>query len=292
MTAVVPAPVSRVLAKHGPVHFAVSGQGERGADTLSVAPLDELLVIFVSFRSPLLAALRGGVDARVSAIAEDGSYALRCRGRAVMTGRVMAHPRRMEFVHWLPEDKRSENLVAIEFIPEHIDFTRQDESGEEERFKGETRAPARPHTLRRWTTAAFAGLLPALTAAVVIDWGWIGWFGEEYRLRAVCLLLSLLGTFALLGGGRLLYRAAALRRFQVGRVRRPAAGVLADGWLPHNRVVRGGVQALGVGVAALLTVGWIWGWQVVVAVLVASQLWFFVPLWLIHLSQAEPEPDA
>ena len=148
-----------------------------------------------------------------------------------MTGRAMAHPRRMEFVHWLPEDKRPEGLVAIEFVPEHIDFTRQDEEGETERFQGETRASPRPTAARRWWAAAYGGLLPALTAAVVIDWGWIGWFGQDYPLRAACLMLSLLGTFALLGGARLLYRAAALRRFQAGRVRRVAADVLAQGWL-------------------------------------------------------------
>jgi len=292
VSTVIPGPVSRVLAKHGPVQFSVRGQGERGAAALFVAPLDELLVLFVSGRSPLLSALRAEVECRVHAISKDGGYALRFRGRAVMTGRAMAHPRRMEFVHWLPEDKRPEGLVAIEFVPEHIDFTREDEEGETERFQGETRASPRPTAARRWWAAAYGGLLPALTAAVVIDWGWIGWFGEEYPLRAACLMLSLIGTFALLGGARLLYRAAALRRFQAGRVRRVAADVLAQGWLAHDRAVRGGLQALGVGVAALLGVGAMWGWGVVGAVLLASQLWFFVPLWLIHLSQAAPEPDA
>lgn len=286
----VPEPVSRVLAVHGPVRFLTRSGRAWDSQRLALAPLGDLLLLFTSRGSNTVRNLLVSPRAELVAGDDASGWQVRMQGRAVHAGRSTSHPRRSELVHWLPEGVPAPSLDVVEFVPEHVEFVDHRE-GEKHRWAGPTPAGTVPPEPVRWLRAAFEGSWPAAVVAVVACWTWVGWYGQDYTLRGLALALAILAALALQAGPRLAVRAASLRGWQQGRHRRQDAGVLADGWVGAVPAQVVGLVLVLVGVVLLGVVRVCWGDHLLLATLAASQLWYLLPLWLLHLSQRRPEPE-
>ena len=274
----IPEPITRILALHGPVHVA-SGLGpSRVSVTAHVVPFDDMLVLFLRRGSPFAAALDRDPGVELSVQGGDTNYSVRMHGRAVVTGTANAHERRLEILPWLPEGATLQSFLAVELIPERIDYA-FDEGEERRFFRGATEAAEVPARLSRWLFLTFRGVIPAVAIAFVALWAYIGWWGVWFTLRPLALLSALIASFGLIAACRLVYRVAAHRRWQRGTAARHHGDLLSEGLLPvRGAQVLAGVTAA-VSLLALALCGAAWGTELLGVTLAATQLWFLLPLW-------------
>jgi len=272
------------LALEGPVQFVSGTRNARSSVRLSGAPFDDFLVLFASRHSESVRNLLATPRCEVLAGGSDFDFQLRMYGRAVCTGSAVAHPRRMELVHWLPEGRALHQLCAIEFYPERIEFTEGGE-GRQQKYQGDTAAAEIPGPSIRWLHAAFKGIWPAALLAAAAAWIWIGWFGQYFRLQYAALFLAVAGALSLMGGARLVYRSTAFLLWQRGKQRRVVGGVLSDGWLAQRSVALVGWLAMGAGALSIFLLAAIWGERPALMVPLASQIWYLGPIWGFQLLQ-------
>ena len=247
---IIPDKISHVLATQGAVQFIAGWGADQSSVRLNVAPYDDMVVLFISRRSRTSTNLLVTPRCQILAGSVQAGWQLKMVGRAVCTGAVNAHPRRLELQHWLPEGTPGTRLDAVEFIPERIEYA-EGEGDSRKRFYGETPAADLPTPMKRWLDLSFTGIvIPWLLSAAV--WVvWYGWWGLKLRGRWFVLLITIYCVMGLMAGARLVYRATALRRWQVGRALRRDSGILGLGWLPQR-----GAWLLGVVLMASATRRW------------------------------------
>ncbi len=253
-----------------------------------MAPFDDILICFASPSSPILKNLYN--NPRVSITASDAGkgWQLNMRGRAVFTGAVHAHPRRMELQHWLPEGVPSTHMVVLEFLPHHIEYS-IGEADVRRRYEGALPGGCTPPFAVRWWQATFGGIMPAVVVCWLAMWLWVGVYAQEFRFRWLALVTGLVASMCLLAGARLVYRVQAMSAWQKGRARRADAGVLGLGWVAQASAVAVAFILWGVSLFAMVFMGVAWGGTPLLVVLAASQLWWLAPVWIIHLAQKCPE---
>jgi len=238
-------------------------------------------------------ALLEGTQASVSARGPDNDYFIRMEGRAVAGISVMAHERRLELLPWISEERDARIMLAIPFWPETLEYVRSMGNADEERFSGKTEAGVKAGAFprgQRWRQLAFGGVLPILFISLSIIWLTLAIQGAEMPFRFVALGVGCLASISLIGGVRLWYRATAFMRWREGRCHIRDAGLLGQGWLAPRVVFRGSSQMLLVGLVFLLATI-CWGRFLMGVTFASTGLWVLWPVWVVHLSQAKPEPD-
>ncbi len=274
----IPEPITRALALHGPVNVSC-GRGE-GLVTAQpqLAPFDDMLVLFLLRSAPLVAALDR--DPRLDLHAQGGAdnYTIRIHGRGIDTGPANAHERRMEIIPWLPEGATLARFRAVELIPERIYYS-YDGVEDRQHSGGFAAAAAAPAAATRWFELCVGGIIPAVCIAFVVLFAYVGWWGEWFTLRPVALLVSLSIALGLMVSARLGYRVLAHRRWQRGDADRHHGSYLSEGLLPVRSAVLLALVALGWALPAALLCVVAWGGELLGVALAASQLWFLLPLW-------------
>jgi hypothetical protein len=285
----IPEPITRILALHGPVHVS-SGLGpQRVSVNVHCAPFDDLLVLFVPGRSPLVAALERDPRVDLHVQGGDTNYTVRMQGRAVDTGTSGGHERRMELVPWLPEGTTLQRFRAVELVPERIEYG-YDEGEERRYFQGATAANETPSNTGRWLRLCFGGLIPAVAVAFLGLWGWIA--VQWYPWRLVPLGVALVAALSLMAASRIAHRILGYRSWQRGKGSRQAGGGFSEGLVPLHRAKIVAGALLVVSLAALVFCGVGWSGELTGIALAASQLWVLVPLWVIRAGIAADKRSA
>jgi hypothetical protein len=286
----IPEPITRILALHGAAQVACGKGPRRVSVAVHCAPFDDLLVLFVPARSPILAGLERDPQLDLHVQGGETNYTVRMQGRGIDTGASGGHARRMELVPWLPEGSTLQRFHAVELVPERIEYA-FDEGEERRYYQGTTAAADTPGAAGRWLRLCFGGLVPAVAVAFLGLWAWIGWYGQWYMLRPVALLLSLSSCLALVAAARIMHRLLGHRSWQKGKVPRHMGSMLSEGLLPVRRaVILAAVLAVGAA-AALIFCGVAWGPELAGITIVATQLWLLVPLWVLRFG-AEADKGA
>lgn len=287
----IPEPITRILALHGALHIASGLANNRVSVLAHGAPFDDMLVLFLPRRSPFRAALDRDPRVELNVQGGENNYVVRIQGRAIDTGPASGHERRMEIVPWLPEGATLNQFLAVELIPERIEYA-YDEGEERRYFQGTTAAAKTPTMLARWLDLCFRGVLPALVLSFVSLWVYVGWWGEWFPLQPLALATSLVGCVGLLAAARLCYRVLAHRRWQRGKAARHFGGLLSEGLLPVRSaaMAAGGLSLLACVALVLCGVGW--GGELFGVALAATQLWFLLPLWAFRFMGEMGESSA
>jgi hypothetical protein len=250
-----------------------------------VAPFEDILYCFVAARNPALRRLLVNPEARLELESKANAYNIKIWGRAVPGRNVMAHRRRSELLHWVPEAQDPRSVLAVPLWPERIEYKTGDEFYQGQTPLGRSRKSQR----LLWLELAFQGLLPAVGFALVAMWFWIAYAGNGEALwQLYSLSISCLAILGLQVGSHMLYKAACFRRVLTGRCLPASAPVLSAGFLSHQRVSQVGIAltGLGVGLSVLL---WAMDPLLLPVATSVSLLWVLWPLWCIHLLQKEPE---
>lgn len=285
-----PGEVIRVLSFHGPVSWWVGRDGAIARGEAAVAPFEDVVCLFVSARSPCVAALDRDTFLRLVARAPGGEYQLRVDGRAVAGLPLGRHPRRHELSAWAPEDASLASTIVVTMVPEFIELSRG-EADARERFVGPTPAGrARGEPLALWLRAGSGGLAAGFAAVHAVGvWVWLGLAGPDFPARPLALVLSLAAGQLPLFGARLVTQAMAFRRWQRGEVEASEAPVLVDGLIAAGAAQATGLALSGVGLVLLVVVGAIWGARLMGLTFALSGVWVLVPVWLLHLTVSQPK---
>ncbi|MFH1466801.1 MAG: hypothetical protein ABIO70_20625 [Pseudomonadota bacterium] len=280
---VIPDAITRVLALHGAVQLSAGCKDHRRSIDAHLAPFDDLLVLFVPGSSPILRTLERDPRADVQAAGGTNAYTLRLKGRAVDCGPAAGYERRLELMNWLPEGAALGRFHAVELVPERIEYA-YDEGGERRWFEGNTGAASPLTGTARWMEASFGGIIPQVVLASAVTWGWIGWYGQWYTrvLQFAALLLALVGALGLLMAARLVFRALAFRAWQRGKGPREDAVPFSHGLLPLHRCWSSAAAVAVLAVAALVALAAGLEPEFALVGLLASQIWYLVPYWLIR----------
>jgi hypothetical protein len=277
----IPEPITRILALHGPVNVS-SGLGPgRVSASVSVAPFDDQLVLFFPHRAPFLAGLDRDPCVELNIQGGDTNYSVRIHGRAVDTGVAAGSERRLELVHWLPAGGTLQRYRAVELVPERIEYA-YDEDDQRRYYQGVTAAAETPSPGARWARLCFDGVLIPLILAFPALFVWIAVYGWWYPLRYVALVVASIASYGLLAACRILYRVAAHRRWQQGKAARHYGNMLAEGLLPVRSALRMAWILGAVALVALASSVVGWCGELAGASLAASQLWYLVPLWVFR----------
>jgi hypothetical protein len=235
------------LAAHNAVRLSAEGAGSVAAWAV---PLHQRLYVLVRPSAEILQALEEDRAAEVTASGPAGAWNLALRGRAVPGRTAAADSRRSEMFHWLPEDTRAQDLVAVLFHPEHMDWSRANEDGTRYRAQGEipgSRLPSVPH--RYFKLCSHGVVLWPYPMAALDFFVLLMWVEERYRHGIVLTAMVLAGAM-MLGAVTLAGRLALFTRWREGSGEEADAPEMVDGWLapaPARRVALG----LGVGGALL-----------------------------------------
>ena len=288
----IPDPITRILALHGPIKVSCGQGARRISVNVHCAPFDDLLVLFTPLRSPLIAALDR--DPRVGLIVQGGetNYTVRIQGRGVATGTAGAHERRMELVPWLPEGSTLQQFRAVELVPERIEYA-YDEGEERRHYEGRTEAGKLPTAAGLWLRLCFAELVPAVALAMVglfigVAFQWFYFVWE----RPLAYLVSMVISLCLMAAGRVLQRSLSHRSWQRGRGPRSWGGVFSEGLVPLHK---GRILAVALAVLAvvILIITIAMGHAGLAGIsLLASQLWYLFPYWLVRSDEQRQKKPA
>ncbi len=287
----IPEPITRFLAMYGPVPVACGLGPRRVSVNAHCAPFDDMLVLFISRRSPFRAALDRDPSVELSVQGGDNNTSLRMRGRGIVTGPANAHPRRMEILPWLPEGSTLQHFLAVELVPEQIEYGYDD--GDERRFfQGTTSAAEVPARLTRWLYLCFRGIVPSPAIAFLALWAYVGWWGQWFTLRPLALVVALIACLGMIASSRLGYRILAHRSWQRGKAARHHGAELSAGLLPVRSAVVAAALSLGISLVSLVFCAAAWGGELLGVTLAATQLWFLLPLWVFRFMGDMREPAA
>ncbi len=236
------------LSLVGQVRFTAWKGGEPVVVSAPVAPLHRQLFVLVNKNGAIEDALMQDGRAELWVEQKEPPWQIRVVGRAVAGRDAGADPRRSELLHWLPEGSRAQNLLAIRFFPETVDY----HVGGARRASGPVPGSALPSELTRWSRMVVRGHLGWLPVLAAITWGGIlAWVPHELRnLLVLCLMLIL--AITLFSGVALLGRYGEFLRWREGTLREDGVAELLAAWQPPRRV-----RDLGAGlvVAGLVLVG-------------------------------------
>jgi hypothetical protein len=285
----VPAEVIKILASHGAVRVSVPGF--EGAGQAAIAPFEDVLHLFVSPSSPLIAALLKSTRLEVAAKGDEGTYQVRMTGRSHAGRRMAGHPMSSVLEPWAPEDVPSHRWVVVPFVPEEIEFVRGD--GEEvRRNAGLTRAgQERPPWSRIWLSVTYSGMAGVLALLFIVACTtWFGLQGADYVGRPIGLTLGLMSGLCLIGGTRLFVVAQGFIQWRLNRAARADAPWLSEGYLAPYEARLGGATLLAVAAIGLGSLWMIWGTEMVARIVIGSGIWLCLPAWALHLAMGRPEP--
>ncbi|GEM_PF-1068160 len=288
---VIPDEILRVLSLHGPVQVVGGAPGREASARCHVAPFEDLLFFFVTRSAPVVEALLRHTNAAVHCKHVDGDYQIHLQGRALAGPPVMAHPRRLELLPWLPDGASPASFTVIEFYCEHVDYLKAREDGSEIRYKGNTPLGiSAPAMGTRWSRVAFGGITPVVVFSLATIWVYLAYMGADYPMRWFALVIAWLGALLMQAGARLWFRGSAFLRWRQGRAHRDECGALLGQALlaPKPLIdlssmvsIAGVLCTLGLKAWPDGTLPWV--------VFGASFVWLMWPLWILHLSQTEPE---
>jgi len=241
-----PPEVLDLLSLGGRVRLSHGGGGEMRVTDVSVAPLDEGLFCFLPAGSDILVALESDTACVLMAEQESPAWRVVSRGRGVPGRLVVLESLRAQLAYWLPEGAHPESLVAVRFLPEHLEFTRAGD-----KIHGAVPNGAAPEPLAAWW-----GL------ALERQWFWIGallitnffagiFLEENTTARLVIVAAVLVPGFLLLAGRTLWNHGAVALRWREGAEPEQHAWAVQRGWLGAAQLRSRGVQLMLVGVALL-----------------------------------------
>lgn len=285
-----PRDVIRVLSTHGPVSWWVGGESALARGAASCAPFEDAVFLFLPIGGEGERALLESTRMVVAARQTEGAYNLKMEGRAHAGLPLGRHPRRAEIGPWAPEGVNPGRLLVVPFVPEHIELTRQD--GEvQQRHVGDTPAGKERHAAEGlWLRAAFGGMAAPFALMVIAGvWAFLALRGPDYPFRPLALVMGILAGLLPLAGARLGILAHAYRGWRAGRVRDGEAQLLEDGLLAPSNLDAVAIRLLLLGGALLLMVAGLWEAALAGLALGLSGVWLLVPVWLVHLSSAEPK---
>ena len=247
MSVSLPDEVLSRLAAHNVVRLSADGAGSVAGWAV---PLHKQLYVLLKPSAEILAALEEDRAAEVTASGPAGSWNLNLRGRAVPGRTAAAEARRSEMFHWLPEGTRAQELVAVLFHPEEMDWNRANEDGTRYRAQGPIPGSKLPSSPQRYFKLCSHGVvlwpypMAALDFVVLLMW-----IEERYRHGIVLTAMVVAGAM-MLGAVTLAGRLALFTRWREGSGEETDAPELIDGWVapaPARRVA----VVLGVGGALL-----------------------------------------
>lgn len=283
----VPSEILRIMASHGSMRLICGGGGSAEGTTCHVAPFDDVLYCLVGPGSSALNRLLESPKARLELENGELGYKIKIRGRAVPGRSVLAHARRSELLHWVPEGQNPRALLAVPLWPEHIHY----EKGTEV-FDGETPlGSSRKGVGALWKEAAFYGILPVFALSWVCLWSWVAYAGNgDVVWQAYSLALSGLAVSAIQLGSNLIYQSLCFQRVLKGQLLPKSAPLLSVGLLSHRSLWRGGWILMGVGSLSFLLLEAI---DPLLRSVVAgiSLMWLVWPFWAIHLFLQDTETD-
>jgi len=280
-----------VLSFHGALDVFVGDGVARGR--AHPAPFDDICYLLVPVGSPLEAGLLASVVVEVHARHPDGDYALRMLGRAEPGRTVSRHRMRSAIEPWLPDGGHSGRLLAVPFVPEQIEFVRNEGDGKA-RYHGETPAGRnRPRRSFSIVRAAFGGIsLVGAVLGVIVPWVWVTVQGPGYTNRPGVLVLQIVGSLAILASVRLATVALAYRQWRAGRAAVKDAPVLSEALLSYRETLQYAGAVLVVAIAALGTLSAAWEPEAMLVGLLPNLSWVLGPAWFIHLMVGKPEAAA
>jgi len=241
-----PPEVLDLLSLGGRVRLSHGGGGETRVTDVAVAPLEEGLFCFLPAGSDILSALERDPACVLMAEQDSPAWRVVSRGRGVPGRLVVLEPLRAQLAYWLPERSHPESLVAVRFLPEHLDYTRAGE-----KIQGAVPNGARPEPLAAWWALA-----------IERQWFWIGcllvsnffagiFIEEDTTARLVIVAAVLVPGFLLLAGRTLWNHGAVAQRWREGAESEALAWAVQRGWLGATQLRARGVQLMLVGVALL-----------------------------------------
>ena len=288
---VIPDEILRILSLHGPVQLVGGAPGREVSARCHVAPFEDLLFFFVTRRAPVAQALLAHTNAEVHCKDDDKGYQIHLKGRALAGPMVMAHPRRLELLPWLPDGASPAGFAVVEFYCEHVDYLKRKEDGSELRYKGKTplgmHAPAMG---TRWSRIAFGGITPVVVLSLAAIWFYLAYMGADYPMRWFALGIAWLGCLLMQAGARFWFRGTAFLRWREGRAHRDECGSLLGEALLAPKPLRDLASMASIA-GVLCTLG-LYAWPdglLPWVVFGSSCVWIMWPLWVLHLSQSEPE---
>jgi hypothetical protein len=288
---IVPDDVVRQLALHERLTVRAGPKDQVSLERCAIAPFEDCIFLFLNERSATVDKLKTRTWLEGTARDDEAGWLIRLTGRAVAGRPVITHARRMELLPWLPEGANARHILAVPFWPEEIEYVRIGRNGETEKYKGRTPAGIKlPGFWTRWARVAFRQIEWLVGLSFMADWGYLLYMGHETPLRWVALLLSTACSLLLLGGARMVYQASAFQAWREGRCLPDDAPMLTEGLVAPRPVFQLGVGMMAFGLALALPLV-MWGTQLAWVAIFGTWLWLLGPVWIIHLSQEEPEKD-
>ncbi len=266
------------LSLVGQVRFTAWKGSEPVVVSAPVAPLHRQLFVLVTKNGAIEAALMQDGRAELWVEQKEPPWQIRVIGRAVAGRDAGADPRRSELLHWLPDGVRAQNLLAIRFFPESLDY----HVDGARRASGPIPGAALPSELTRWSRMVVRGHIGWLPVLAAITWGGIlAWVPPELRnLLILCLMLALSTT--LYCGVALLGRYGEFLRWRQGTFGEAGVAELLAGWQPPNRVRDLGAGMLIAGFLLLGIVALVTPAPVPLTILLASGLGVYGPLHVVR----------
>jgi hypothetical protein len=266
------------LSLVGQVRFTAWKGEEPVVVNAPVAPLHRQLFVLAHKNGAIETALMQDGRAELWVEHKEPPWQIRVIGRAVAGRDAAADPRRSELLHWLPDGTRAQNLLAIRFFPEsmdyHVDGTR--------RASGPIPGAVLPSELTRWSRMVTRGHLGWMPVLGLITWGGIlAWVPPELRnLLVLCLMLTL--SLTLFSGVALLGRYGEFLRWREGTLREAGVAELLAGWQPPWRVRDLGAGLLAGGLLLVGIVALVMPAPVPLTILVASGVGVYGPVHVVR----------
>ncbi len=290
MREVIPDDIVRQLALHERLTVRAGHQDDVSLERCPIAPFEDCIFLLLSEQGATVKKLLSRTWLEGTAKDDEAEWSITLTGRAVAGRPLITHTRRLELLPWLPEGADPRRMLAVPFWPEEIEYIRLGKSGESEKYQGRTPAGLDlPGFWTRWARVAFRGIEWMVAISFAANWGYLLYLGHETKLRWVALFLATTCSLLLLGGARMWYRSSAFRAWREGRCLPEDAPMLTQGLVAPHSVFQLGVLQMGLGLLLALPLVM---WESLAWVAIGGTgLWLLVPIWVIHLSQEEPEKD-
>lgn len=264
------------------VHARVKVSLATGLTTeVPIAPLSRQLFLLVNAGGAFEASVLDDPLVTVTADGPDGDWSVRIRGRAVVGRSVLAEARRPELMHWLPEGVSPSGLMAVRFLPEHLEYYRG-KGKDRTRVEGPVPGAAPPPLLTRYALLAAEGVVLGYFAIGALDFVGLLYLHEQQDERIFLLLLMVFTGCSLLAGANLVHQAARYQRWREGLEPSAEGGGLVSGWVSARHLQRVGWGMIGLGFLLAICLGGGAGWQVAAWAVISSGILLVGPFFLIR----------